>query len=117
MIGAERRAGLMLPLFSVRSEADWGIGEIGGLGRTARWLASAGQRIVQLLPINELPAHETSPYSALSGMAIDPAFISLGGQPDFEALSGEDALEPRWTDVLTGLRASRRVNYREVRAT
>ena len=117
MIGAERRAGLMLPLFSLRSEADWGIGEVGGLGRMARWLASAGQRVLQLLPINELPAHETSPYSALSGMAIDPAFISLAGQADFEALGGEGGLEPRWTDSLTGLRASRRVNFREARAT
>ena len=117
MIGAERRAGLMLPLFSLRSEADWGIGEVGGLGRMARWLASAGQRVLQLLPINELPAHETSPYSALSGMAIDPAFLSLAGQPDFEALGGEGGLEPRWTDALTALRASRRVDYREARAT
>jgi 4-alpha-glucanotransferase len=116
MISAERRAGLMVPLFSVRSAGDWGIGEIGGLGRVAQWLDSAGQRVVQLLPINELPAHETSPYSSLSGMAIDPVFISLAGQADFEAIGGEGGLEPQWIDGLTALRASRRVNYRGARA-
>jgi 4-alpha-glucanotransferase len=116
MISPERRAGLMLPLFSVRSHSDWGIGEIGGVSRIARWLEGAGQRVLQLLPINELPAHETSPYSALSGMAIDPVFISLVDLPDFEALGGEGGLEPQWADVLAALRASTRVNYREVRA-
>ena len=89
MMSPGRCAGLMLPLFSLRSQADWGIGEIDDLGRLARWLEGAGQRVVQLLPINELPAHETSPYSALSGMAIDPAFISLPGYQ--ELLSGRPA--------------------------
>lgn len=116
MISPGRGAGLMLPLFSLRSRLDWGIGEIGGLGPLARWLEGAGQRVIQLLPINELPAHETSPYSALSGMAIDPAFISLAGLPDFEALGGEGGLEPLWTEGLAALRASPRVSYREVRA-
>jgi len=116
MMSPGRCAGLMLPLFSLRSQADWGIGEIDDLGRLARWLEGAGQRVVQLLPINELPAHETSPYSALSGMAIDPAFISLPGLRDFELLGGEGALERRWTESLAVLRASPRVDYRAVRA-
>ena len=116
MMSAERRAGLMLPLFSLRSQTDWGIGEIGGLGLMARWLESAGQRVIQLLPINELPAHETSPYSALSGMAIDPVFISLAELPDFETIGGERELEPQWADILAAQRASSRVDYRQVRA-
>ena len=111
-----RRAGLMLPLFSLRSDARLGhrrdrrpraSDAVAGSGRPA---------LLQLLPINELPAHETSPYSALSGMAIDPAFISLAGLPDFEALGGEGALEPPWAEGLAALRASPRINYREVRA-
>jgi 4-alpha-glucanotransferase len=116
MLSPGRRAGVMLPLFSLRSARDWGIGEIGDLGLLASWLSSAGQRTVQLLPINELPAHETSPYSALSGMAIDPIFLSVAVVPDFEALGGERALEPWWSDQLAAARASSRVNYRAVRA-
>ena len=94
MTARGRRAGLMLPLFSLRSRHDWGIGEILDLGSAARWLARAGQRALQLLPINELPAQETSPYSALSGMAIDPVLLSVHAIPEFEALGGEHSLEP-----------------------
>jgi 4-alpha-glucanotransferase len=116
MLSPGRRAGVMLPLFSLRSARDWGVGEISDLGRLASWLSGAGQRMVQLLPINELPAHETSPYSALSGMAIDPILISVAAVPDFEALGGESALEPWWREQLAAARASSRVNYRGVRA-
>ncbi len=111
-----RRAGLMLPLFSLRSRQDWGIGEIGDLGRLAEWHAAAGQRVIQLLPITELPAHETSPYSALSGMAIDPIFISLSALDDFAALGGEKALDADWAEKLAAVRLAPRVDYRSVRA-
>ena len=73
-----RHAGLLLPLFSLRTTRDWGIGEIGDLPVITRWLRAAGQRLLQLLPINELPAQETSPYSALSGMATPRTIAALG---------------------------------------
>ena len=71
-----RRAGLLVPLFSLRSTNGWGIGEIGDIAAVARWLESAGLSLLQLLPINELPLHETSPYSSLSAMAIDPQYLT-----------------------------------------
>jgi 4-alpha-glucanotransferase len=108
-----RRAGLMVPLFSLRSERDWGIGEIGDLPAFCRWLSHAGQRVLQLLPINELPDHETSPYSALSGMAIDPRFISLDDLPDFPGIG---ALSPVDQQRLRMARAAGRVDYASVRA-
>ena len=42
----------------------------------------AGLRALQLLPVGTLPAGETSPYSALSAMAIDPVYISLADVPE-----------------------------------
>jgi 4-alpha-glucanotransferase len=57
----ERRAGILVPLFSLASSRGWGIGEIGDIPRFARWLEAAGQRLLQLLPITELPPGETSP--------------------------------------------------------
>ena len=41
------------------------------------WLAGAGQRVLQLLPLNEMAAGQQSPYSAISAMAIDPIYISV----------------------------------------
>jgi 4-alpha-glucanotransferase len=78
-----RRAGILVPLFSIPSSRSWGIGEIGDIKTMARWLETAGQRVLQLLPINEMPGGETSPYSALSAMAIDPQFISMAAVEDF----------------------------------
>ena len=70
-----RTAGLVVPLFSLRSARSWGIGDIGDLAPFGAWLRRAGFRALQLLPVGTLPAGETSPYSALSAMAIDPVYV------------------------------------------
>jgi 4-alpha-glucanotransferase len=111
-----RRAGILVPLFSISSSGSWGIGEIGDIARLARWLESAGQRFVQLLPINELPPHERSPYSALSAMAIDPQFITMSAVEDFEAIGGEQGLEPDLRRRLDDVRRAGTVSYDQVRA-
>ena len=90
-----RRAGLLIPLFSCPSTASWGIGDIGDIEPLTAWLAGAGQRILQLLPLNEMAPGQQSPYSAISAMAIDPIFISVPRVPEFAALGGEAALERR----------------------
>jgi 4-alpha-glucanotransferase len=110
-----RRAGILVPLFSIPSSQSWGIGEIGDIPVFAEWLRAAGQRILQLLPINEMPPGERSPYSALSAMAIDPQFISLGQVEDFIALGGEPRLEPDVRARLDRARAARTVDYETVR--
>ena len=110
-----RRAGILVPLFSIPSSHSWGIGEIPDIERMARWLDSAGQRLLQLLPINEMPPGETSPYSALSAMAIDPQFISLEALEDFDAIGGEAALEPALRRTLDAARVARQIDYPSVR--
>src|SRR3954468_10545098 len=110
-----RRAGILVPLFAVPSSRSWGIGEIGDIAPLARWLESAGQRFVQLLPINELPPHERSPYSALSAMAIDPQFITMADAEDVHALGGEDGLDPKLRRRLNAARSAASVDYESVR--
>src|SRR5215211_2793289 len=110
-----RRAGILVPLFSIPSSRSWGIGEIGDIEPTTRWLEAAGQRILQLLPINEMPPGETSPYSALSATAIDPQFISIHALEDFAAIGGEQGLEPELRIMLDALRTSSTIAYAGVR--
>jgi 4-alpha-glucanotransferase len=110
-----RRAGVLVPLFSIPSSRSWGIGEIGDIEPMARWLDSAGQQVLQLLPINEMPVDETSPYSALSAMAIDPQFITLDALEDFAATGGEEALEPDMRAALDRVRVEPVIAYRDVR--
>src|SRR5262245_27255649 len=104
-----------MPLFSLRTARDWGIGEIGDLPAITGWLRDGGQRLLQLLPINELPDHETSPYSALSGMAIDPRYISLHLLPDHEVTGDDAEADASMAGRLLELRRSSRVRYAEVR--
>jgi len=111
-----RRAGALIPLFSIPSTRSWGIGEIGDLPTLIRWFDAASLRILQLLPINEMPPGETSPYSALSAMAIDPQFITLDHVEDFAELGGEAALEPVLRARLDAVRVAPRIQYEEVRA-
>src|SRR5262249_24249153 len=110
-----RRAGLFIPLFSMPSGVSWGIGDIGDIEPATAWLARAGLRVLQLLPLNEMAPGQQSPYSAISAMAIDPIFIRLPDVPDFDALGGEAGLSADDRATLARVRASPRIEYRDVR--
>ena len=72
-----RIAGILIPLFSLRSAGDMGRGDIGGLRAMGDLALAMGHRALQLLPIDETPPGEASPYSAMSVMAIDPRYVSI----------------------------------------
>ena len=110
-----RRTGLLVPLFSAPSSLSWGIGDIGDLAPLGEWVAGAGCRVLQLLPLNEMATKQQSPYSALSAMAIDPVFIHLPAVEDFVAEGGEASLTCEERHALDGLRRSTRVDYATVR--
>jgi 4-alpha-glucanotransferase len=110
-----RRAGLLIPLFACSSTGSWGIGEIGDLGAIGRWLAGAGLRVLQLLPLNEMAPGQQSPYSAISAMAIDPLYISLSSVSEFVNLGGEAALSSEHRKLLADVRRSPRIAYADVR--
>ena len=110
-----RRAGLLVPVFSVPSRASWGIGEIADLPALGRWMVESGFRIVQLLPLNEMAGGQNSPYSALSAMAIDPVYIAPAHVPEVRALGGESFLSTAERAQLRAARESRRIEYALVR--
>ena len=110
-----RQSGLGVPLFSLASRHSWGIGEFTDLAMFSRWAAEAGQSILQILPINEMPPGERSPYSAMTAMALDPIYISLPGLADFAGLGGELALDNADATVLAAVRAAPRIRYGQVR--
>ena len=85
-----RHAGLMLPLFSAASTSSWGVGELPDIVPLARWMARGGYSRVMILPIGTVPDGETSPYSAISAMAIDPIYIALEAMEDFQRAGGLD---------------------------
>jgi 4-alpha-glucanotransferase len=111
-----RQAGILLPLFSLRSPADWGVGEIPDLVPWARWCAAAGVSIAQVLPVNEASRGQNSPYAALSAFAIDPVYVGVDALEDFEAAGGVEALSADDRALLERVRAAPAVRWNEVRA-
>lgn len=110
-----RRSGVLVPLFSLTSQRSWGIGEFSDMPFFAKWLGLAGQSFVQILPITEVPDHETSPYAALTAMALDPIYIALPDVEDFQTLGGEALLSGDDRTTLDRIRQSSRVEHRLVR--
>lgn len=110
-----RCSGLIAPLPSLPSRASWGIGEFPDLARFARWAAEAGQSVLQILPLAEMPPGERSPYSAMTAMALDPIYLALPEVPDFAALGGETALDAADRSVLAAARGADRIRYELIR--
>ncbi|KAF7116608.1 hypothetical protein RHSIM_RhsimUnG0019400 [Rhododendron simsii] len=52
-----RGVGVAVPMFSVRSEADLGVGEFLDLKILVDWAVESGFHLVQLLPINDTSVH------------------------------------------------------------
>ncbi|MBM3249909.1 MAG: 4-alpha-glucanotransferase [Candidatus Omnitrophica bacterium] len=78
--GLKKRAGVLIPLFSVYSRNSIGVGDFSDLKILADWLHSTGNSILQLLPMNEMGS-VFCPYDAVSSFALEPAFISLKSVP------------------------------------
>lgn len=83
-------AGTVIPLFSLRSEHDFGIGDFGDLRLMVDWAHETGQKILQILPVNDTTTTRTwidsYPYSAISIYALHPIYLDVSsfdlGDPD-----------------------------------
>ena len=110
-----RLAGVLLPLFSMRTGASWGIGEFRDLGAFAAWMRDAGLTLLQLLPISDMSEDQNSPYSALSSAALEPLFISVEDIPSFARAGGMAALPPEAREALETARRSPQIDFAAVR--
>lgn len=78
----QKIAGVLAPLFALRTETDLGVGDLEALRQFIDWAAKVGFKIVQLLPINEMGG-DHSPYNAISSVALEPTTLHLApGSPE-----------------------------------
>lgn len=82
-IGVGHHHGINLPLFSLRSNKGYGVGEFLDLIPLIDWVRSLGFSLIQLLPLND-SGFESSPYNAFSSCALNPLFLSLWDLPYLE---------------------------------
>ncbi len=88
---AWKGSGIAIPVFSLRSEDDFGVGEFNDIKKLADWAALTGQAVIQLLPINDTTMtgtwEDSYPYNANSTFALHPQFIHL---PDAGVVEDEE---------------------------
>lgn len=74
-------AGVAVPIFSLRTDDGFGVGEFSDLKKLADWSKETNLGIIQILPINDTTANYTwtdsYPYAAVSVYALHPQYISL----------------------------------------
>ena len=101
-IFAWKAAGVVVPIFSLRSEGSFGVGDFGDLKMMVDWAAKTNQRVIQILPIYDTTITNTwtdsYPYSCISIFALNPIYVDLRQLPpladakkqaEFEALRQE----------------------------
>ena len=74
-----REAGLLIPVFALKREGDFKIGDTDSFKDAIDFCARNGIKVLQTLPINETSG-DNSPYNAISSMALEPVLLSM--QPD-----------------------------------
>ena len=101
-----RGAGVAVPVFSLRTEDSFGVGEFHDIKKLVDWSVKAGQNVIQLLPVNDTTMthawQDSYPYNAVSSFALHPQFVHLpdagvrkdaaykAKQQELEALPQED---------------------------
>jgi 4-alpha-glucanotransferase len=81
-------AGTVVPIFSLRSEGSFGVGDFGDLKLMIDWVAKTQQRILQVLPINDTNITHTwqdsYPYNSISIYALHPQYTDLRQLPEIK---------------------------------
>ncbi len=110
----QKVAGTAIPVFSLRSEKSFGVGDFGDLKKLIDWAVATHQRAVQILPINDTTITGTwmdsYPYNSISIYAFHPMYLDLsqlGEMKDKEQLA-------YYTEKQQELNAAATVMYEEV---
>jgi len=81
-------AGTVIPIFSLRSEGSFGVGDFGDLKKMIDWADKTQQRIIQVLPINDTNMTHTwqdsYPYNSISIYALHPQYTDLRQLPEIK---------------------------------
>ena len=111
-----RVAGTLIPVFSLRTRRSFGVGDFGDLRQMVDWVATTGQRLLQILPINDTTSSHTwadsYPYSCISVFALHPQYIELGALPPLKSESDRRRFDKQRQE----LNALTQIDYERVNA-
>ena len=92
-----KAAGTVIPVFSLRSEGSFGVGDFGDLKLMIEWADKTNQRVLQILPINDTNITHTwqdsYPYNSISIYALHPQYTDLRQLPEAKDLQTREKFE------------------------
>ena len=90
-------AGTVIPVFSLRSEGSFGVGDFGDLKMMVDWCDKTRQRVLQVLPINDTTMTHTwqdsYPYNSISIYALHPQYADFRQLPAIKDEAKRQAFE------------------------
>ncbi len=110
-----KHTGILLPLFSMRSKNDWGIGDISSLGLWLDFLSNANLDILEILPINEMPPGVNCPYTSMSAFAIDPIYIAVDDIKELDDEIKKEINSSEFRKKIKELRHSKGILYDDIK--
>ena len=117
----DRRWGISVQLYGLRSARQWGIGDFGDLRALVRAAAPLGAAAIGINPLHALfparPEH-ASPYSPSSRRFINPLYLDVDAVEDFRHCSAaqEQVASADFQAKLSAARESQWVDYKTVSA-
>ncbi|MDE5739450.1 MAG: 4-alpha-glucanotransferase [Bacteroidaceae bacterium] len=78
-------AGVVIPVFSLRSARSYGVGDFGDLKMLIQWVVKTKMHAIQILPINDTIMtgkwQDSYPYNSISIYAFHPLYCDLHALP------------------------------------
>ena len=109
-----KAAGTVIPVFSLRSEGSFGVGDFGDLKLMIDWCAKTKQRVLQVLPINDTNITHTwqdsYPYNSISIYALHPQYTDLRQLPKIK----DEAKRVKFEQLQKELNALTQIDYERV---
>lgn len=110
-----RRWGVFLPLYALRSNHDWGIGDLTGLLELVSWTSGLGGSVVFTLPLFAQflePPADPSPYIPASRLFYNEIYIDVNAAPGLENSDARSLIEDsQFARELHELKQVGRVDY------
>ncbi len=107
-------AGTVIPIFSLRSEGSFGVGDFGDLKMMIDWCDKTRQRVLQILPINDTNITHTwqdsYPYNSISIYALHPQYTDLRQLPPLK----NEKLRKKYEALQKTLNALPQIDYERV---
>ena len=107
-------AGTVVPVFSLRSEGSFGVGDFGDLKLMIDWCDKTRQRVLQILPINDTTITHTwqdsYPYNSISIYALHPQYTDLRQLPQLK----DEQLRAEMEALRLELNALPQIDYERV---